>query len=55
MGKQTKEKTKKTEKMIYEKPKMNSLPLNVAQAVISDCSPGAEMTSPWHPCKSIKT
>lgn len=52
MEKQIKE---NTDKLIYEKPEMISLPLKASQAVLSDCSPGAEVASPWHPCKSMKT
>lgn len=48
------QKKEKIKKLNYEKPKMESTPLNASKAVISDCSPGAEMTSPWHPCKSMK-
>lgn len=49
------EKKKNIKKLKYEKPEMKSTLLNENKAIISDCSPGTEMASPWHPCKSMKT
>jgi len=34
----------------YEKPLMQVTRLKPDQAVLSNCSPGEKMTSPWHPC-----
>jgi len=34
----------------YERPLIQEVKLKPEEAVLSNCSPGEKMTSPWYPC-----
>jgi len=34
----------------YERPLIQEVKLKPEEAVLSNCSPGEKMTSPWNPC-----
>ncbi|EKD49505.1 MAG: hypothetical protein ACD_63C00118G0001, partial [uncultured bacterium] len=41
---------RKGTKKQYKKPEVRATKLRAEKAVLSNCSPGEKMTSPWNPC-----